>query len=158
MSKYKTKKVNGKSMAIHRYIMEQHIGRKLKTNEYVHHKNGKWYDNRIENLEIVSPKIHSIHHNQKYPIEKQCIVCKQIFEPHPTKRKRAKTCSRECFRKLISNMKQKITDKQVIEIYEFYKNKKYTQVQLAEKYNITQATIWNILHNRYFKIKEKIQI
>ncbi len=46
----------------HRYIMEQHLGRKLKTKELVHHKNHNSLDNRIENLQIVTTADHNRIH------------------------------------------------------------------------------------------------
>ncbi len=59
---YKSIKINGKKYDEHRYIMEQHIGRKLKRHEVVHHINGIKNDNRLENLEIKSLSEHSRKH------------------------------------------------------------------------------------------------
>lgn len=99
---YRRVKTNLVPKLAHRYFMEKFTGRPLLRGEHVHHINGDRQDNRIENLMIMTPKEHAFHHKQKYPLTKLCEVCGKEFMPHPTKRKRAKTCSSECMKTLIS--------------------------------------------------------
>ena len=102
---YEQTKSCGRRIDRHRLLMERLVGRKLGRFEYVHHKNGNKRDNRIENLELVTPAIHAIKHGQwKYARTKICLVCGKEFTPEATKRRRAKTCGRECGYRLLSQL------------------------------------------------------
>lgn len=67
IKKYKTVYIKGektksgwaKYQYEHRLVMEEHLGRKLKRSEHVHHINGNSLDNRIENLEIMRASEHA---------------------------------------------------------------------------------------------------
>jgi hypothetical protein len=51
---YLTRRIDGRNITQHRFVMEQHLGRALWPDENVHHINGDRQDNRIENLELWS--------------------------------------------------------------------------------------------------------
>ena len=49
----------------HRVVAEIMIGRRLLSDEIVHHKNGKRWDNRECNLEVMNKNEHSKLHGQR---------------------------------------------------------------------------------------------
>ena len=55
-------KVNGVCIDLHRFIMEQHLGRKLMRDEVVHHIDGNPDNNDLSNLTIMSMSEHSKQH------------------------------------------------------------------------------------------------
>jgi len=62
---YRTINIGGKPFYEHRLVMERAVGRKLRTDEHVHHINGDGRDNRLANLELMPASEHQKEHHPR---------------------------------------------------------------------------------------------
>jgi HNH endonuclease len=60
-------RVNGEAKLEHRHVMEQILGRSLKRNELVHHRNHDKTDNHPDNLVLTTASDHMKLHNPQGP-------------------------------------------------------------------------------------------
>lgn len=68
---YKRIRIGEKCIKLHRWIVENHLGRCLLKNETVHHINGNKHDNRLENLQVMDRGEHMrLHVKNRLRIKK----------------------------------------------------------------------------------------
>lgn len=82
-------------------LMHRAILRDIPVGMTVDHINRDKLDNRRENLRIVTQGENNRNRPREswplqYPDEKTCELCGAAYKPNPRKRKRQKTCSRDC--------------------------------------------------------------
>lgn len=81
-SRYKRIKLkDGSTRDEHRLIIEKILGRKLKFNECVHHKDENTRNNSVENLEVMDRKDHSRLHLKR-----------EFLDRKPSNEERVKLC------------------------------------------------------------------
>jgi len=72
---------DGKQVHEHRFVLEQHLQRKLTPFEVVHHKDGNKLNNALSNLEVFSSQsdhVQEHRHTFSSAIERQCSKCREI--------------------------------------------------------------------------------
>lgn len=108
--------IGDKRFLWHRVVAHAFLGTPLCGRDIqIHHKDENKSNNSVDNLFPLSIKEHQHLHKQKHPLTKKCIVCGKVFMPKPTKRARAKTCSKECW--LVRTREQvKMREKPVMKI------------------------------------------
>jgi Zn-dependent peptidase ImmA (M78 family) len=160
MKHYKTIQINGKQLRLHRYLMEQKIGRCLTFNEVVHHIDGNKLNNNIENLEIVSRGNHIKLHPE---INKKSIDVNFIEIDIEKIKQLRETMSISkiaeyfnvstmtiWYRMKKNNIKtKKLNEKEIKEIKELIINKN-KQRDIAKKYNVSEQLISNIKNNKRY--------
>jgi hypothetical protein len=114
-------KGNGKFIAIHKIVLLTFVG-KPKNNQCANHKNFKRADNRLSNLEWVTP-LENIRHTKK-----------AMRHPH------GKT-----------NGNSKLKEKDIKRIRSVYSFRKYTRNMLAKEYKVDKSCIDSVLSRRTWK-------
>lgn len=160
MKHYKTIQINGKQVRLHRYLMEQKIGRSLTFNEVIHHIDGNKYNNNIDNLEIVSRGNHIRLHPE---INKKSIDVnyKEIDIDIIKELKKTMSISKIAeyfnvstmtiwYRMKKNNIKTtKLSDNEIKEIRELFKTK-ISQREIAKKFKVSEQLISNIKNNKRY--------
>lgn len=85
----------------HRLVVEAAIRRPLREDEEVHHRNGDKLDNRLENLEVLSPTAHQERHADRLIFRRSrvdlvCRRCGARYERTTSRARSSLFCSNAC--------------------------------------------------------------
>jgi len=81
---YPIVRIDGKYVKEHRYVMEQHLGRRLESSEHVHHIDGDKFNNHIDNLQLMTNSEHlHLHHQDPEYIRRKSETMKKRRAENP---------------------------------------------------------------------------
>ena len=131
---------NGKLTYVHRYVMEQKLGRELRSDELVHHIDGNRRNNDPENLELSTRSEHAKHHYETLSPEEKIEKADQMRE----------------IRKLVRHVcgskhpNAQLNEDQVREIKTKLQNGQ-TRESIGKEYNVSGSLIQDIHLGRSWK-------
>lgn len=108
---YRVVKIGVRRYALeHRLVVEAAIGRPLRSDEEVHHVNGDKLNNRLENLEILSPVLHQDRHGdnparRRSRVTLTCEQCGAAYERKASLQGKSRFCSGSCRSTFVSNQR-----------------------------------------------------
>jgi hypothetical protein len=113
-------------MYVHRLVAEAFFGPAPSPKHEVNHKNGVIDDNRVENLEWVTPSENQLH------------ACRILGRKNPGFRGEA-------------HSQVKLTRRQVRSIRRLYETHKYTKAELGRMFGVTQENIGHIVRRKTWR-------
>lgn len=112
----------------HRYIMECHLGRKLSSNEVIHHKDNNRQNNCLDNLELMTRSEHAkLHSKDRILSDETKKKLSEIFTGH-----RNSPC-------------HNFSDDEITTIKDLFDNKHYSLRKIGRLYNVDKNVISRLL-------------
>ncbi len=148
MEKYRKVKHDGRIVREHRAIMENFLGRRLSSDEIIHHIDGNPRNNNIENLSIVS----RAEHQKIHGLSSYGAGFKKGGHPGCEFKKGREGARGE------SAWNSKLTERDVDKIRELL-SAGIIQKEIAKQFGVSKATIWSIkkgIRWAYYKSPESV--
>ena len=135
-----------------RFLVEQHLGVRLRKSDVVHHIDGDKTNDVLENLEVLSLGDHNRFHarGSTEVVRHICPVCKDSFV---VERGRTTFCSQACFkfhsRRAVRPSKEEL--KALVEQFSF--------VALGKRFGVSDTAVrkWCKTYNLPYKKKDRVK-
>lgn len=138
--------VNGRDVLKHRIVMEIVLGRKLDSDECVHHKDGNKLNNDPQNLELIYRSDHSVLHNKttrSYNRGYKCHVSEEGRRIRSDTCKRNRRQSSVRFEQMLSDIGMSRREWRKMKATEYRKKNREKLLKYAHDYYQSHKEGWN---------------